>query len=165
MSSNKLQRPSFAAPLMSSIARDIDQLQASVRRMFERPSMSGMAPFASFPESIGWLPAIEISETDAELTLTAELPGLDRADVHVDLDGDVLTLRGEKQEERTEQGKEKQYHLVERSYGAFQRSFVLPASVDRDRISATFDKGVLTLHLPKGGEAKARGRRIEIAGT
>ncbi|MGZ8376079.1 MAG: Hsp20/alpha crystallin family protein [Gemmatirosa sp.] len=163
MSSNKLQRHTFASPLMSSIARDMDQLQASVRRMFERPAAPGMASFA-FPEPIGWLPAVEVSETDGELTMTAELPGLDRGDVHVDLDGDVLTLRGEKSEERTEQGKERQYHLVERSYGAFQRSFVLPASVDRDKITATFDKGVLTLRLPKGAESATRGRRIEIAG-
>lgn len=162
MTSTKLQRRAFAAPFMSTIAREMDQLQSSIRRMFENPMAPAMEPFA-FPEPIGWFPPVEISESGTELTMSVELPGLDRKDVHVELDGDVLTLRGEKQEERTED-KDKQYHLVERSYGAFQRSFTLPASVDRDRITADFDKGVLTLKMPKGAEARPRGREIQIAG-
>lgn len=163
MPSTRLQRRAFAAPLMSTIAREMDQLQASVRRMFDNPLAPAVEPFA-FPEAIGWFPPVEIAESPTELTLTAELPGLDRKDVHADLEGDVLTLRGEKQEERTEDGRERQYHLVERSYGAFQRSFTLPASVDRDRITADYDKGVLTLHMPKRADATPRGRQIEIGG-
>lgn len=163
MPSIRLQRRPFAAPFLSSVAREVDQLQASVRRMFENPLVAAVEPFG-LPEPIGWLPPVEITESAGELTITAELPGLDRKDVHVELEGDVLTLRGEKQEERTEDGKEKQYHLVERSYGAFQRSFTLPASVDRDRITADFDKGVLRLRLPTRADATPRGRRIEIGG-
>jgi HSP20 family protein len=163
MPGTRLQRRAFATPFMSSIAREVDQLQASVRRMFENPLAPAMEPFA-LPETIGWFPPVEVTESAIELTLTAELPGLDRQDVHVDLEGDVLTLRGEKQEERTEEGREKQYHLVERSYGFFQRSFTLPASVDRDRITAEYDKGVLTLRMPKRADATPRGRQIEIGG-
>ena len=82
----------------------------------------------------------------------------------MDLEGDVLTLRGEKHEARTEGDKERQYHLVERSYGTFQRSFTLPPSVEREKIRAEFDKGVLTLRMPKSKEAKSGGREIPVSG-
>jgi HSP20 family protein len=160
MPSTKLQRRPFGAPLMSTIAREVDQLQASVRRMFEHP-LAAIEPMA-FPEPIGWFPPVEITESPAELTITAELPGLDRKDVHVDLDDNVLTLRGEKREVRVEEEKDRQYHLEERSYGAFQRSFTLPPAVDREHITAEFEKGVLTLRLPKTAEAKSRAREIAV---
>lgn len=96
------------------------------------------------------------------MTVSAELPGMDRGDVHVEVDGDVLTLRGEKQEERRDEGK--QYHLVERRYGSFQRSFTVPRTVDTDSITADFDRGVLTVRLPKTKEARAHGREILISG-
>lgn len=155
-----LQRRSPTLPFMASLAHDADQLHASVRRMFENPFAMLPAPFA-FTESIGWLPPVEIAESESALTLTAELPGLDRKDVRVELDGDVLTLRGEKREERREN--DRRYHLEERSYGAFQRAFTPPPAVDREKITAEFDRGVLTLHLPKSTDVRPRGREIPVA--
>jgi HSP20 family protein len=113
-------------------------------------------------EAIGWLPATEIAETEDELTLTAELPGLEKKDVDISVDEGVLTIRGEKVAERTEGEAEKKFHMWERSYGSFQRSFTLPRTVDAAKITADFDKGVLKVKLPKSAEAKVKGRKIEI---
>jgi HSP20 family protein len=146
---------------MSSVAREVDPLFASMRRMLQDPFLMTTEPFA-FPEPIGWFPPVEVTESEGELRLTAELPGLDRADVKIELDGDVLTLRGEKREERKEEDTGKRYHLEERRYGAFYRAFTLPPAVDAEKISAEFDRGVLTLHLPKAAEAMPRGREIPV---
>ena len=105
-------------------------------------------------------PAVEISEDDAAWRLTAELPGLSETDVEVVLADDVLTLRGEKKQEREESGKN--FHVSERSYGSFSRSFTLPDGVDREGIGAAFAKGVLTVTLPKKPEAKVAEKRIEV---
>ena len=116
----------------------------------------------SFAQPIGWFPAVEITESENELTMSAELPGLDRTDVKIDLDGNMLTLRGEKREEKVEEGKQKEYRIEERIYGAFQRSFTLPMNVDIETITADFDKGVLTVHVPMTKTTPARGREIAI---
>lgn len=92
-------------------------------------------------------PAMDITEDEASFKLTAELPGLTEKDVQVALSSDTITIKGEKRQEREQ--KEKNYHLSERSYGEFQRSFVLPGGVDRDKVSAAFVNGVLTVTLPK----------------
>ena len=161
MAGTRIQHRAFVPPFVSSLAREVDQLQSNVRRMFQGP-LAAASEALAVPQPIGWFPAIEITETDGELTMTAELPGLDQKDVHVELDGDVLTLRGEKREVRTEEDKAKQYHLEERSYGAFLRSFFLPPSVDKEKITADYDKGVLTLRLPKNAEVKPAGRKIPV---
>ena len=113
-------------------------------------------------EAIGWLPATEIAETDAELILTAELPGLDKKDVEISVDEGILTIRGEKHAERTEGEPDKKFYMWERNYGSFQRSFTLPRVIDPAKITADFDKGVLKVKMPKSAEAKAKGRKIEI---
>jgi HSP20 family protein len=119
-------------------------------------------PFsATFAEPVGWAPAVDIVETPKEFTLTAELPGMDLKDVTLSVEDGVLTLRGEKVEERKEEENKKVY-LYERTYGAFQRSFALPAGVDSSKVSAEFQKGVLKVHIPKDGEAVPKGRTIEI---
>lgn len=115
-----------------------------------------------FAQPIGWMPATDIIESEKELTLTAELPGLELKDIDISVDDGVLTVRGEKAEEKVEKEEEKRYHLFERTYGAFQRSFTLPRSVDPTKISAEFVKGVLAVHMPKTAEAKAKGRKIEV---
>ena len=160
MTRTSLQRRAMAAPFMTNIAREVDQLQDSIRRMFENP-FTATEPFA-FAQPLGWFPAVEITESDNDLLMTAELPGLDRKDVKIDLDGNVLTLRGEKKEETVEEGKQKEYHIEERSYGAFQRSFTLPLTIDSEKITADFDKGVLTVRLPKSGASLPHGREIAI---
>jgi HSP20 family protein len=100
------------------------------------------------------LPAIDISEDETRYVVTAELPGSRKEDVTLELHDNVLTLRGEKRNEREEKREHRRY--VERSFGSFSRSFTLPANVDTDRISASFADGVLTVELPKIAEARSR---------
>ena len=97
---------------------------------------------------------MNVSETEDELRISAELPGVDENDVDVTLDGDVLMIRGEKKFEQERGGEKEKYHFVERSYGAFQRSIRLPYSVKADEISADFHNGVLTLTLPKSEQQR-----------
>ncbi len=108
-----------------------------------------------------WMPAVTVSETNDELMLSAELPGMAEEDISIELENNVLTIAGNKEDMRTENDEERRYHLVERSYGAFSRSFTLPRTVDGNGIVARFDNGVLTVTLPKVPEAK--GRKIEIS--
>jgi HSP20 family protein len=105
-------------------------------------------------------PTVDISETDAEIRLTAELPGLSEEEFEVTLDADRLTIKGEKKDEREE--KEKGYHRVESLAGTFQRSFRLPVEVDPETVTARFDKGVLTVTVPKPEEAQPSLRSIPI---
>ena len=99
-------------------------------------------------------PSVDISEDDGHYVVSAELPGTKREDVTVELQGDVLTIRGEKRNEREE--KKEKRRFVERSYGTFSRSFTLPADADGERVSASFKDGVLTVTIAKRPEAKPR---------
>lgn len=152
-------RRAFGAA-MPTLSREMDQLQGSIRRMFENPFAGDL--LSAMPQTLGFMPPVEIAESDDAITVTAELPGMERESIHVELDGDLLTLRGEKQEERKEGDEKSEYHLLERSYGAFRRSFTLPRSVDPEKVTADFDNGVLTVKLPKMKEPNARGREILI---
>lgn len=96
----------------------------------------------------GWSPAAEIRETEKELRFNFELAGVKPDEVEITCDKGTLTVRGERSEERKE-GEEGRYHLLERSYGSFTRSFQLPQNVDEDRIEAGFDNGLLTVRVPK----------------
>jgi HSP20 family protein len=104
---------------------------------------------------------VDVKETDTEIVVKAEIPGMDAKDINISVAGDLLTIKGEKKSEREE--KEENYHLVERSYGAFSRSLALPAAVDLEKIEAKYDKGVLTVTCPKKEEIKPKA--IEIKAT
>jgi len=108
--------------------------------------------------ALGWAPSIDVSETDGNIMVKAELPGLDVKDIDVQVTDDVLTLRGEKKTE--EEKKDEKYYYKERGYGSFQRSFQLPAGVKSDKVDAQFKNGVLTITMPKSKESKQK--RIEI---
>jgi len=95
-----------------------------------------------------------VTESDKEIEITAELPGLEEKDVQVNLSDNVLTIRGEKKAEKEQ--KEKDYHLIERNYGSFARSLDLPAGIDPDSVKATIDKGVLKVTVPKPAPAVAK---------
>ena len=130
-------------------------LRATHRRLF------GAAPRLRFETSFGIsAPVVDVVEKEKEFQLSAELPGLDEKDVEVSVADDILTIKGEKKEEKEE--KAKNYYLSERSYGAFQRSFQLPSGVDAGRIEATFQKGVLTVSLPKTPAAQNKEKKIAI---
>jgi HSP20 family protein len=106
------------------------------------------------------VPSIDVRETESELVVEAELPGLDEKDVSLTLKEGMLTLQGEKKSEREE--KKDDYHLMERSYGSFQRSLRVPDAIDADKVKATFDKGVLKVTMPKRAEAVKAEKRIPI---
>jgi len=109
-------------------------------------------------KSGAWVPAVDIYETDQNIVLKAELPGVDPKDVEATVHEGTLYLKGERKYEK--EVKEEHYHHIERAYGSFSRSFTLPASVDADKVQAEFKDGVLTLTLPKKEEAKAKKIKI-----
>jgi HSP20 family protein len=127
---------------MTSLRREMDRL---LERFF------GEVPGADL-QSGTWQPRLDMAETKDMLTITAELPGLESKDLDVSVSGDVLTIKGEKKQEKEE--KDEQRHIVERSYGAFVRMVRLPIAVAQDKIKASFKNGVLTVSLPKTEEAK-----------
>lgn len=142
-------RPRYSAP---SPWQELDELSNRFSRMFgglDESSETGV-----------WLPPVNVEETGEELILSAELPGMSEEEVEIELENNVLTIRGEKQMVREEGKEESRAHLVERRYGQFQRSFTLPRTVKGDDISAHFRDGVLHIHMPKAPEAK--GRKIQI---
>ncbi len=108
-----------------------------------------------------WIPPVDIAEDRDRITLTAELPGFHEDQVTIQLEGGVLTIRGERKFE--DEKKDRNFHRVERSYGQFVRSFTLPNNVDRENIRASFDNGLLRIEMPK--TAEARPREIKISGS
>lgn len=126
------------------------------------------SPFEPFPAEFGksvfgaaGFPAVNISETDKEVRVDAELPGLDPKDVEVSLDGGALVIRGEKKFE--EEKKKDSFHRIERSYGSFTRTVPLPAPVEAKGVTAKFEKGVLRVALPKAKPAQPA-HKIQIEG-
>jgi HSP20 family protein len=107
-----------------------------------------------------WTPAVDVYETDKDIVISAELPGMSDNDVDVEVRENVLTIKGERRFER-EVKEENNYHRVERSYGKFSRVFTLPKNVDTGKITARFDKGVLEVRLPKSAQSEGRAIKIE----
>jgi len=143
-----LRRPTY------SPWRELEEVSNRLARFFDE------SPLSTGTNGGTWLPAVNVEETADELILTAELPGMKVDDVNIELENNVLTISGEKSEQRTEGSEERRYHLWERTYGSFQRSFTLPRTVKADDIRAHFENGVLEVHMPKVPEAK--GRKIAI---
>jgi HSP20 family protein len=151
-----------AAPdAWQSFRGDMDRLFDRFTGGFGLPSFPRL--YDVEPSTAYSVPAIDVAETDKAFTVTAELPGMDEKDIDVSVTGDILVLKGEKQEEKEE--KNKNYYLSERSYGQFQRSFSLPGGIDRDKIAADFSKGVLKITLPKSVEAQKQQKKIEVKAT
>jgi HSP20 family protein len=127
--------------------------------------------FDSFGRDVGWpaqgsraaamTPSVDVSESEGELKIDVDLPGVEEKDVDVAISDNVLTIKGEKKAEREE--KKKDFHLVERSYGSFSRSLTLPFAVDPDQAKATFKNGVLSISLPKPPEVQAKAKKIAIS--
>ena len=106
-----------------------------------------------------WTPAVDIKETESDIRVELELPGLKPEDVEITAENGVLTIRGEKRSERKED-EQSRYHVVERTYGAFMRTFQLPQGIDEDQINAEFENGILALRVPKA--ALPQPKRIQI---
>jgi HSP20 family protein len=119
-------------------------------------------PFHNLQEDmdIGWSPRLDVSETDEAMEIIADLPGMEKKDINVSLEDDLLIIKGERKEEKEQ--KNKQYHTIERRSGSFYRALRLPVEVQIEKSQATFKDGVLTLKLPKTAESKKKVAQIEI---
>ncbi len=145
-------------PFMT-LHREVNRLFDDVFRGFDQFGMGRFPSLASSRANWGW-PNVEVSETDKEIRVTAELPGLDEKDVEVTLDDDVLTLRGEKRSET----EDKDRQFSERFYGQFERRIPLGTEVAQDKVEARFKNGVLAITMPKTERAQSKAKRIAING-
>ena len=139
--------------------RELEEMSDRLNRMFARP-----ATRTNGKETIivaDWTPTVDISETDGEYQIKAEIPDVKKEDVKVTLEDGVLTIQGERKQEKEEKGKK--YHRVERSYGSFVRSFSLPEFIDEEKVKAEFKDGVLNLHLPKSEKGKPKAIEVKVA--
>jgi HSP20 family protein len=149
-------------PRLSSLRTEIDRLFEDFdlgSRMPFRRAFRDIEPFWR-RETTWTAPAVDIVEKEKEYELTAELPGIDEKAIELKVGSGMLTIKGEKQEQKEE--KKKDFFLSERRYGSFQRSFRLPEGVDAERIAATVKKGILTVTLPKTAEAQKPEKKIEV---
>jgi HSP20 family protein len=108
-----------------------------------------------------WIPTVDISETETEYAIQAELPGVNKADVKVTLENGVLTIQGERRQQQMDSGRK--HHRIETSYGRFVRSFSVPDSVEAENVRAEYADGMLHLHLPKSEKAKPRQIDVKIS--
>jgi HSP20 family protein len=159
------------APVPTNVPDAWRSLRAEMDRLFDRfsggwgmPSLRRMfdiAPAFRYESTFAVpSPAVEISEDDASYKVTAELPGMSEKEIEVAVSDGMLTLKGEKRQEKEQ--KDKNFYLSERSYGSFQRTFAVPENVDRDKIAADFAKGVLTISMPKTAKAMEQQKKIEV---
>jgi HSP20 family protein len=162
MPATKLQRTGSFLPFTSM--RDVPEFDNRLTRLMREP-LSFFAPELLAPTFSIWTPPVEISETEMEFTLKFEVPGMMKKDINIEYEKGILTVSGEKFEEKKE-GDSRKYHLIERNFGSFERSFSFPEFVEADKISADFKDGILMIHLPKTEESrKPKGRKIEIGET
>jgi len=138
--------------------RDLVGYQEEMNRLFN----DFISRSTDRPEegTILWNPVVDIAETENDITVTAEFPGMTRGDIKISLQDNVLSFKGEKKQEKEDT--KTNYHRIERAFGAFQRSFVLPTTVDAGRVNATMKDGVLTITLPKAEEAKPKEIAIAV---
>jgi len=138
--------------------REVEQIQARLNRVFgEYPARGAQNDQLSFAQ---WAPAVDIQETDGEYVIKADLPEVKKDDVKVEFEDGVLTVEGERQQEKEEKGKK--FHKIEREYGKFVRRFALPTEVDAARVSAEFKEGVLNVHLPKSSNGKPKAIAVKV---
>jgi HSP20 family protein len=143
--------------------KEMELLQNRLASLFD-PSVERMPVIGEqhtgSPNAAEWSPSVDIAEDDKEYTIKAELPEVQKEDVAVTLENGVLMLRGERKFEKEEKGK--RYHRIERSYGSFMRSFVMPEDADESKVSAEFKDGMLKVHVAKSEKAKPKAIDIKI---
>ena len=138
--------------------RDLISIQDEMNRLFD--DFFGYRPVrVEWTERV-WSPRVDVSENKDNVIIKTEMPGMEKEDVKISIQDNVLTLKGEKRQEKEE--KDKNYHRIERSYGSFCRSFQLPTSVKTDKIKANYKDGVLNISLPKTEEVKPKEIPISI---
>lgn len=139
--------------------RDLSSIQEKMNQLFE----DTFSRTRGRDEALGkgmWTPAVDIYETDDAVVVKAELPGLEKNQISVDVKDGILTLHGERKFEK--EVKEENYHRIERAYGSFHRSFSLPSSVEQEKIGAKFKDGVLEVTLPKQERAKPKQIKVDV---
>jgi HSP20 family protein len=140
--------------------KELEDMSERLNRMFARP-LSRRDNGKETLTVADWVPTVDIEEGEQDYHITAELPGLSKEDVKITLQEGVLTLQGQRKQEKEEKGK--RFHRVERSYGAFVRSFALPDAVDETKVSAEFKDGELHIRLPKSEKAKPKAIEVKVA--
>ncbi len=149
-------KPTYGMPTFPG---DMLNMQREINRMFDSFFRTSGGEEADMVAST-WSPAVDIVEQESEYVVKLELPGVNKDDVKITMENNVLTVRGEKkQEKETTKGTR---HRIERCYGAFQRSFTLPTTVRADRIEASYKDGILNVTLPKSEEAKAKSIEVKV---
>jgi HSP20 family protein len=138
--------------------REFDRMRRDMDRFWDSFLEGGLRKRTE--EGGEWLPSLDVAETKNELVVKAEVPGMDAKDIDISLSDGVLTIKGEKKQEREE--KEADYHLVERSYGSFTRFVQLPTDVQSEKISASYKNGILTIVLPKSEGTQKKEIKVKI---
>jgi len=139
--------------------REMASLQERMNRLFS--DFRIRAPLGEEEITQGsWVPPVDIYETVESIVLEAELPGITKEDIVVEVKDGTLTLKGDRKFEK--EVKEENYHRVERSYGAFQRAFTLPGTVQHDKVKAKFKDGILEITLPKVEQAKPKQIKVDV---
>lgn len=139
---------------------ELEAMSSHLNRIFGRPALPGAAAHDML-KMADWTPSVDISETDKEFLIKAEIPGVKKEDVKVTIESGMLTINGERKMEKEEKGKK--FHRVERSYGSFVRSFRIPDGVDESKVKAEFKDGVMNVALPKSEKAKSKALEIPVA--
>ena len=137
---------------------EMDRLSQAMNRLFADAD----APYRTAP-AVAWTPAIDVTEDADKIVLFADLPGLQEKDIDVQIEKDVLTLKGERKIDRAEQRDAEHYRRFERQSGSFVRTFTLPPTVDTERVAAQLKDGVLTLTLPKKPEAQPKKISVKLS--
>jgi len=137
--------------------RDLSILQERMNRVFEDAAGRGWKGEEPSPTT-SWSPAVDIYETDNQIMVQAELPGIEKKDIALQLENNVLTLKGERRFEK--ETKQENYHRIERSYGGFSRAFTIPTIVDEEKIRADYKDGILKIELPKKEQVKSKQIKI-----
>jgi HSP20 family protein len=159
------------APSALRPQRPLESLRQEIDRLFEdfgvgtwpspfRSSFFDMDPFRRAKAAFSGRPAVDVTETEKGYKVVAELPGMDEKNIEVKIANGMLTIKGEKQEEKEEEKQD--YYVRERSFGSFERTFQVPDGVDFDRVDASFKKGVLTVTMPKTAEAQKAEKKITV---
>jgi HSP20 family protein len=139
--------------------RELEEMSSRLNRFFAHPFARKLN--GDGEDLMDWAPAVDISETDGEYLLKADLPEVNKADVKVDIVNGTLRVQGERKQEKEEKGRK--YHRLERAYGRFERDLALPGDVDASKITAEFKDGVLRVHMPKSPEAKPTAIDVKVA--
>jgi HSP20 family protein len=150
----------FGTVPLFSLRREIDRLFEDT---FGNTASRGSGALTTRGSTMAnWTPAVDVHEDDREIGVELELPGISPEQVEISVENGILTVRGEKREERDERDEQGRYHIVERTYGTFARSFQLPTGINEEQIAADFNNGVLRVHIPKA--ALPQPRKIQIGG-